>query len=217
MCTTITRSASPRLIRTRLEAGDANDTPRSACSAWSMIVRRRVTVPRNSSTTCSRTTGPIRGRVWRQFVTHSPADIPHAPLLHPISECEYVVKLARDLPALRELAGEADALARDYAAGASAIVLLNPVASRTGLTGTSEAPPSATVLMATAPLPATIPAGSTRAITATAGGGTGYYDRAELYLGNTLVATDTSALDRTRQRITEAERALREAVTACMG
>lgn len=45
-----------------------------------------------------RTTGPIRGRVWRPFVTHSPAEIAHAPLLHPISECEYVVKLARDLP-----------------------------------------------------------------------------------------------------------------------
>lgn len=45
-----------------------------------------------------RTTGPIRGRVWTPFVTHSPAEIPHAPLLHPISECEYVVKLAADLP-----------------------------------------------------------------------------------------------------------------------
>ena len=45
-----------------------------------------------------RTHAPIYGRVFRQFVTESPATLPGPKLLRPITECEYMVRLAADLP-----------------------------------------------------------------------------------------------------------------------
>lgn len=45
-----------------------------------------------------RTTAPIYGRVFRQFLTESPATLPGPKLLRPITECEYMVRLAADLP-----------------------------------------------------------------------------------------------------------------------
>ncbi|HYF08167.1 MAG TPA: hypothetical protein VD970_11145, partial [Acetobacteraceae bacterium] len=45
-----------------------------------------------------RASQPIYGRVFSSFVAESPAEIPHAALLHPLVECEYVVRLGADLP-----------------------------------------------------------------------------------------------------------------------
>lgn len=45
-----------------------------------------------------RATSPIYGRVYAPFVTPSPAAMDCARLLHPLPECEYVVRLAQDLP-----------------------------------------------------------------------------------------------------------------------
>lgn len=45
-----------------------------------------------------RTASPIYGRVYEPFLLPSPAAMDFAPLLHPLPECEYMVRLARDLP-----------------------------------------------------------------------------------------------------------------------
>lgn len=41
---------------------------------------------------------PIFGPVFSQFLHTSPAALNHAPLQHPVVECEYVVRFARGLP-----------------------------------------------------------------------------------------------------------------------
>lgn len=46
-----------------------------------------------------RTNSPIYGRVFSQFIHESPAAFETARLSHPIAECEYIVRLATDLPA----------------------------------------------------------------------------------------------------------------------
>lgn len=45
-----------------------------------------------------RTDAPIRGRVFEQFITDSPAEITGRVLLHPVIEPEFVVRLGSDLP-----------------------------------------------------------------------------------------------------------------------
>jgi 2-keto-4-pentenoate hydratase len=45
-----------------------------------------------------RTTSPIYGRVFEPFQLVSPITMDFAPLLHPVPECEYMVRLAHDLP-----------------------------------------------------------------------------------------------------------------------
>ncbi len=45
-----------------------------------------------------RTSAPIYGRVFRQFIMESPATLPGPDLLHPITECEYMARLGADLP-----------------------------------------------------------------------------------------------------------------------
>jgi len=46
-----------------------------------------------------RTSAPIYGRVFSQFIHAGPASFDTARLSHPIAECEYVVRLATSLPA----------------------------------------------------------------------------------------------------------------------
>ncbi len=45
-----------------------------------------------------RTSAPIYGRVFSQFIHESPTSFDTARLSHPIAECEYVVRLAASLP-----------------------------------------------------------------------------------------------------------------------
>ncbi|MBS7811775.1 2-keto-4-pentenoate hydratase [Roseococcus pinisoli] len=45
-----------------------------------------------------RASSPIYGRVYAPFLTSSPAMMEAAPLLHPLPECEYMVRLGADLP-----------------------------------------------------------------------------------------------------------------------
>lgn len=45
-----------------------------------------------------RTTAPIYGCVYSRFIFQSPVSLETSSLLHPIAECEYVVRLANDLP-----------------------------------------------------------------------------------------------------------------------
>lgn len=49
-----------------------------------------------------RTTAPIYGRVFSRFIQESPASFETSRLSHPIAECEYVVRLAQDLPPREE-------------------------------------------------------------------------------------------------------------------
>lgn len=44
-----------------------------------------------------RATEPIYGRTFAQFAVDAPAAVPHAELLDPIIECEFLFRLARDL------------------------------------------------------------------------------------------------------------------------
>lgn len=45
-----------------------------------------------------RASSPIYGRVYDPFVISAPAVMERAPLLHPLPECEYMVRLGADLP-----------------------------------------------------------------------------------------------------------------------
>jgi len=45
-----------------------------------------------------RAASPIYGRVFAPFLLPSPAVLDFAPLLHPLPECEYMLRLAHDLP-----------------------------------------------------------------------------------------------------------------------
>jgi 2-keto-4-pentenoate hydratase len=55
-----------------------------------------------------RATSPIYGRVYEPFLLASPAAMDFAPLLHPLPECEYVVRLAHDLPPRARAYSEAE-------------------------------------------------------------------------------------------------------------
>lgn len=45
-----------------------------------------------------RATAPIYGRVYEPFMVASPVTVKFGPLLHPVPECEYMIRLAQDLP-----------------------------------------------------------------------------------------------------------------------